>query len=526
MNHLMIFADPQFKVSPRPYQELMRKNVAEAFKENNRVLAILPTGTGKTVSCGQTIYDFIVEGKNVLVLAHTRHLIEQFGSAMENCFNIYPQYEMGGAGAQDFQGLICGTIQSVSRRLDKGRYNPNQFDLIVIDEAHRSLGAGYQKVSEHFNAKVLGLTATPRRGDKKDLMDFFEFIAVDVPLNEMIEQGYLAPLVIQNIPIQVNLDGVRTKSTGDYDENELDEVITPHLESFAYWIKENEPDRRVISFLPLIKTSKVFASICNDIGLRAVHLDGTTDKDYVNEVKQQIANKEIDLVSNSLLLTEGIDIPSLDAVAMLRPTQSWPLYVQSIGRVTRISPETGKKDALILDPMFLCEEHSLLQRPANIIAKDDEEAAYLNKRQQQSGGGSKTDLLGACDEFRKQKENELKARLDMFRSRSKRTVDAMEFFTLIGDVDLAEYEPMAKWEKEDATTKQMEILANAGITVNSVMNKGHASAIINKLFERRNEGRATLKQIKLCLKLGYDGDDPSKLTFQDASDYISKNKTW
>lgn len=489
----------------RPYQDSFCTAVVADFKEFNRLLGVAATGSGKTVMAAEIINRINCRS---LFIADAQQLVYQAADKIQTWTGIIPEVEMGDSRAFGSCDVVVGTTQSMARRLEK--YAPNSFGLIIVDEAHRNtIGAQAQKVLKYFEyAKVLGVTATPYRSDRKELSSFYEHLSYEIGLFDLIQQGYLSRIVIKSVPINVDLKNVRTK-TGDYDENDLAAAINPHLEECAKLLKEHAYNRRTVVFLPLIETSKAFCKICRSIGLNAVHVDGD-DRSALNSNWQ--------VICNCSLLTTGWDEPSVDCVYILRPTKSQVLFSQMVGRGTRTCD--GKENMLLLDPLFLTDDMSLI-RPARLIARDEESAKFLQRRLDMGGG----DLM---DEAEKAAEERIKAdRLESLQKtlseKSKfkaRTVDAFDLATSLDRDDITFFEPKYKWQSDAISDAQMKILQSNYFDINDPrMCKGLACKIIDMIFQRRAMGLATPKQVRLMDRLGIP--NVNRIKFDEAKRIIS-----
>lgn len=508
---------------------------------NKKVLIVLPTGGGKTRVAGELIAREVEKGNDSLMLAHTRKLVNQFAEKTQKDYGIWSEVEMGMKLANKECPLVCATIQTWTNRMKqpKLKYNPA---LLTFDEAHRALSDGYRQVGEYYaNSRFLGITATPRRGDQRDLMAFFDSKAIDIPLDRLINEGYLSPLSIENCPISIELK--REKGAkGDYTEQEIAHAIEPYLESCAKQLVGYR-GKCMMVFLPLIAISKKFAGILERHGLKVRHVDGDSDEEYVNESIAMLELGLIDVICNSMLLTEGVDIRPVNLILNLRPTRSWTLYTQICGRGTRtFNPgnldhfsrkaqemlRAGykclwdiKEDCILLDPLWLCEDHNLLQRPSCLIAVSDEEAIEIDEMIKKSGGGKKglLDMKGCVLEERAES---LRKRLERMAQRKNRLVDAMQFFGNIGRMDMVDYEPITRWETSDMTRGQKDILIANGVNLQTVKGQGHASKIIESIMDRSKKGLCTLPQARYAESLGMR--DAWMRTKSEVSNFINRCK--
>lgn len=385
-----------------------------------------------------------------------------------------------------------------------------------MHNCHRILGPGYQSLLAHFGkTEVMGLTATPRRTDQKDLMKFFDEKVIDVPMNQLIKEGILAPLTIDNCPIDIKISGA--SKTGDFTDEEVAHAIEPYLESCAMAIRDRAAGRCTLAFLPLIELSKKFCLILQSLGVRAAHVDGTMKEKDVNKILLDLELGKLECVTNSMLLTEGVDVRPVNCIMNLRPTKSWGLFSQIIGRETRTFDPSNvrhfsdaakkrykeckwplKTDGLILDPIWLCEELNPLKRPACLLAKDDEEEKAIMEK---IAGGEK-DLMKATESVAHDRAEALRERLARMADRKSRLVNAMDFFLRQGDMNGAEYEPIARWQMEAVTQGQRNILIGHGIDLATVKDKGMATMLIDSIMKRSHAGLASISMVKTAESLG------------------------
>lgn len=413
--------------------------------------------------------------------------------------------EMAEQKAQPGDRVVVATAQSIARRLDK--WPADYFTHIIIDEAHRNtLGAHPTAILAHFaTAKLLGITATPFRSDKRELSEIYENICYEIALPDLIRQQYLSRITVRSVPCNVDLSQVRTQA-GDYAAGDLGTAIDPHLDELARILASEAWDRKTVAFLPLIETSKAFAEACHRYGLNAVHVDG---------VDRSALREDWDVICNAQLLSTGWDEPSVDCVYVVRPTKSTVLYQQMVGRGTRIHP--GKDDLLLLDPLWLSSDHRLV-RPARLVAKSDQEASSMEGREGdllEIQAGAEADRLEAMRE-----------KMRRSAKRSARTMDAVELALTLDDDALAEYEPSMKWEADAPSQKQLEVLEKFKIDPESITCKGHAAAVLDRVFARMDLKLATVGQMKWLKKFGHPS--PHTATFEEASAFLderfNKNK--
>lgn len=533
----------------RDYQLAAVESTELAFESFDKVLGVCPTGSGKTVIFSHLAKRRADKGERTLILAHRDELIDQACAKLSAATGLYAEREKAdcyagvhiGAGWQ----VVVASIQTMTRRLD--RWPKDYFHLIVCDEAHHALSESWQRVLNHFDAQVLGVTATPHRGDKKQLGTYFQSIAFEVGLFDLIDAGWLSPIVPFSLPIQIDLSralkpvivkdehgndceirrdsGARFRN-GDFDATDLGDALEPYLAEIAAAVKEHCAFRRTLAFLPLRSTSRKFVEHCQAVGLQARHIDGeSVDR---KELLQWFANGG-EVLSNAMLLTEGFDDPGIDCVIPLRPTQSQPLYAQMVGRGTRIAP--GKRDLLLLDFLWLHEKHRIC-RPAHLIAQNDDEAQVLTELVNKQGlinpetatqvpasvaagfiSPAMADLQTLYADCAEQREAALRKKLEEHKGRKSKLMSAEEFAFNHGKSDVCDYEPVMQWEQAAASPKQLEVLRKAKIDPATVTCRGHASQLIDIYFKNLKPRLAAPKAVALmrrmpglCAQLGINVD--------------------
>jgi superfamily II DNA or RNA helicase len=462
--------------------------------------------SGKTILFSRLAQDY--QPRRTLILAHREELITQAVDKLRVSTGIEAQVEMGDERASLDAPVVVASVQTLMREKRRERWPRDHFGLVVVDECHHVLSDSYQNTLGHFHdhAKVLGVSATPERGDKKNLGKYFENIACEVTLLDLINQGWLAPIKVKTVPLGMDLRGVRT-SHGDFSADDLGHALEPYLEQIADVLVEHR-HRKTLVFLPLIAVSKRFAEICRERGLLAEHIDGQT-----NERKaalERFKRDETRILCNAMLLTEGYDEPSIDCIVCLRPTKVRALYSQIIGRGTRIWP--GKDHLLVLDFLWQAEEHSLM-RPANLIAEDEADAKALTEKL-----GGEGDLEEAREEVNADRTRSLTDRLRANQTRSGSVLDPIELAVSLNEAALADYVPTMAWQAAAPTFKQLDVLAKFGLDTINIQTKGHASLILDRLITRRKLGLATPKQVRVMRRHGHQR--PEIATFEEAKAFL------
>lgn len=381
------------------------------------------------------------------------------------------------------------------------RFPDDYFDAIIIDEAHHCISDGYQKVLKYFSdAKVLGVTATPDRGDMQNLGQYFETLAYEYTLPKAIREGYLSPIKALTIPLKLDLSGVGIQA-GDFKSGEIATALDPYLEQIADEMENYCKDRKTVVFLPLIKTSQKFRDILNAHGFQAAEVNGNSDDRA--EVLEAFDRGDYNVLCNSMLLTEGWDCPSVDCIIVLRPTKVRSLYSQMVGRGTRLYP--GKTHLLLLDFLWHTERHELCH-PANLIC-DNEEVAQKMTENMEEAAGCPVDIeeaeKQASEDVVAQREEALAKKLSEMKQRKQRLVDPLQFEMSIQAEDLSGYVPAFGWEMSPPTDKQKATLEKLGIMPDEIENQGKAAKLLDRLNRRREEGLTTPKQIRFLENRGF-----------------------
>ncbi len=487
----------------RPYQqEALTAILADWASGYKRTLLVLPTGTGKTIVFSKLIEGEVGEGRRCLVLAHRGELLDQAADKLYQSTGLRCAVEKAEESSLDsWYRVTVGSVQSLMREKRLERFAPDHFDTIVVDEAHHVLSDGYKRVLEHFGAaRVLGVTATPDRGDMRNLGQYFEHLAYEYSLPRAIKDGFLCPIKAVTIPLKLDLSGVGVQS-GDFKAGELDSALDPYLWQIAEEMKTYCQGRKTVVFLPLIKTSQKFRDILNQKGLRAAEVNG--DSADRREVIRRFEAGEYDVLCNSMLLTEGWDCPAVDCIVVLRPTKIRSLYSQMVGRGTRLFP--GKDHLLLLDFLWHTERHELC-RPACLICESDEVARRMTQTLSEAAGTAMdiTEAEEAAEsDVVAQREEALAKQLSEMRTRKRKLVDPLQFEMSIQAEDLAGYVPSFGWEMAPPSQSQLKALEKWGIFPDEIGNAGKASLLLDRLGKRREEGLATPKQIRFLESKGF-----------------------
>ena len=486
----------------REYQQEAKESIfAEWGKGIKRTLLVLPTGCGKTIVFAKVAEDCVRSGDRVLILAHRGELLGQAADKIHKATGLGCATEKA---EQTCLGswfrVTVGSVQSLTREKRLGQFPADYFGTIIIDEAHHCLTDSYQRILGHFkDARVLGVTATPDRGDMRSLGEFFESLAYEYTLPRAIRSGYLSPIKALTIPLKLDLTGVGIQA-GDFKAGDIGTALDPYLYQIADEMAAHCMDRKTVVFLPLVKTSQKFRDILNAKGFRAAEVDG--DSSDRAEVLEAFGRGGYNVLCNSMLLTEGWDCPSVDCIVVLRPTKIRSLYSQMVGRGTRLHP--GKDHLLLLDFLWHTERHELCH-PASLICQDEEVARQMTANIEEAGMPVDIEAAEeqAAEDVVAQREEALAKQLSEMRARKRKLVDPLQFEMSIQAEDLSGYVPAFGWEMAPPSEKQKGALEKLGILPDEVTSAGKAAKILDRLDKRRMEGLTTPKQIRFLEGRGF-----------------------
>ena len=344
------------KIQLRNYQIEAIKNLKLSFnKGNKKILLVAPTASGKTVIACSMIEKAMKKNKEVLFVAHRRELIKQCSKKLKE-FGVDHGIIMAQQTPNNYAHTQVASIQTLTARKDKFGFIKPKADLIIIDEAHRSASKSFQELmNEYPDAYIIGLTATPCRNDGKGLGNIYEDLIEVESIRELTDQGFLVPskIVAPTIP---DLEGIKVIA-GDYEKKSLSAKMNdPKLigDIVMHWEKFAE-GRPTVVFASSIAHSKHIRNIFAQSNIPAGHIDGEMDELEREKQLDLLHTGKIKVLSNCQVLTEGWDEPKVSCVILARPTKSYGLYLQMVGRSLRIFPD--KKDTLIQDHSGCIYEH-------------------------------------------------------------------------------------------------------------------------------------------------------------------------
>ncbi len=533
---------------------------------------MLPTGAGKTVT-GLSLAKRM--GGRCLWLAHREELISQ---PAQTARVVWPEATHGIVKAEQNQfmrDVVFASIQSAQQPRRLEQLAAQGFGLVVIDEAHRALATGYRALIERLGCykeggpQLLGLTATPERSDSGALDEVFQGVVFHLGINTAIEQGYLlAPTVIER-SIKLDLDAV-TVSRGDYGQKQLDLALMQAgiVGEIVAAYEENCLARKTIVFVVSVAQAHAVADALKARGHAAAAVSGETEPTTRKRILRELASGELRCVVNCMVLTEGFDSPSVDAVILGRPTQSKPMMIQSVGRGLRTHP--GKTDCLVIDMVGASKRNTLVQaavifglkaepvertaRPLDPIADPDEywRQRYLTQIEGVAGAArTKLRWVSGADgawlldsgvygtvrmlpadgeqwhvdavgirigENRRQQLSDAPVPMDIAQAL------AEDYVRRANAINRALAD--APWRERSASETEIKFLRLAGVDAHEGMSKGTAADLALQVKAKHATEPATPKQIALVRSL-YANDPkkvPADMTKKQAQGLIVKAK--
>lgn len=541
----------------RPYQDKAVESVHAEFQTVNSTLLVLPTGTGKTVVFSEVIAR---ENRRAIVIAHREELIWQAASKIKQITGEEPGIEMAEyrASVHGLYGkhrVVVSSVQTLNAGNDgAGRmcnFDPNEFGLMVIDEAHHATAASYRRAIEHFrknpNLKILGVTATPDRADEAALGQVFESVAFDYEIVDAIHDGWLVPIETRAVVVDgLDLSEVRT-TAGDLNGADLSRVMEyeQNLHEIAHPTLDITKGRKTLVFATSVAHAERLAEIFNRHENDCARwVCGETPKENRRAMFADFAAGKFRLLVNVGVATEGFDDPGIEVVAIARPTKSRSLYAQMVGRGTRPLPgivdrtigeglfEWGAAERLaaiagskkprveILDFVGNSGRHKLVTC-ADILGGNHDDAVIERAKAKAEKGGKPKNMLEALDEAEeelRQEREEARRREEADRTRlrlkAKYVTAPVDAFDVFGIAPPRE----RGWDTgRQPSQKMLALLEKQGIDTSNI-NFTQARALISEITGRWDKGLCSMKQARILQRAGY----PTDVSREEASKLIDQ----
>ena len=348
---LLINPSPVSNVSPNLMQVEALANLKKLRTEGkNKALLISATGTGKTYLSAFDAKEF--NPKRLLFVVHRANIAK---AAMETFIRVFGiQKEMGfysGSRKEIERDFIFSTIQTISKDSHLANFDPSHFDYIIIDESHRAGADSYQKIFNHFKPKfILGMTATPERTDGLDIFSLYDHnIAYEIRLQKALEIEILSPFHYFGVT-DLTINGNEIEEKADFNLLTSNERVTRIIEQSKFYSCDNGNIRGLV-FCSKVEEAKELSRQFNQRGLKSISLSGESSEEQRSEAIDALESddieEKIDYIFTVDIFNEGIDIPKVNQVIMLRPTQSAIIFVQQLGRGLRKAD--GKEYLTVID---------------------------------------------------------------------------------------------------------------------------------------------------------------------------------
>lgn len=539
----------------RDYQKECSGSIFSEWDNEDSTLAVLPTGTGKTIIIADVIRKAFP--RRAMFLAHRQELIYQACDKIRRTTGLTTGIEMGDQrtdiGGAFRMSVVVSTIQTLGSGGDgggrMGKFDPMKFGILIIDEAHHATSPSYRRVIDYYRSnpklKVLGVTATPDRGDEEALGQVFKTVAFDYEILDAIRDGWLVPIEQQMVTINgLDFSSVRT-TAGDLNSADLAAVM--EAEKVLHGVVGSTIDiigsKRALVFTASVKHAEMASEIFNrhKSGM-SEWVCGGTDTDKRKLINQKFDSSEIQVLCNCGTHTEGYDSPGIEVIVMARPTKSRSLYAQMIGRSTRALPgvvdghgldtpdlrkasiaNSPKPSCLVIDFVGNSGKHKLMTT-ADILGGKVSDVAIESAiiRAKNSSKPVRMDTL-LEEEEAAQKERDVRRILEEARRMRLRAKVSFSQ-TTIDPFNILQIQPVKQrgWDQGKVLSeKQRNFMRKSGINPDS-MNYSAAKQLIGELITRFDKHLCTLNQAKVLKKFGYRTD----MTFQEASqtiDAVAKN---
>jgi len=526
-------------VKLRDYQQNALDAIAREFEDKSSTLAVLPTGTGKTVLFAHVAQS--ASSGRVMVLAHREELITQAADKIHRVMGQRPDIEMAGRWANDSMfgrsRVVVSSIQTQIAGANGGRmrrFKPDDFGLVIIDEAHHAPARSYRKVIEHYRqnpaCKVLGVTATPDRADEEALGQVFESVAFVYEVVDAIRDGYLVPISQRSVMVEgLDFSDIRT-TAGDLNGADLEAVMTAEkmLHQIASPTIELSGDRKTLLFCTSVKHAEAMSEILNRHRAECARwVCGETPGDERRQTLADYAAGRFQYLCNVGVLTEGFDDPGIQVVAIARPTKSRALYAQMVGRGTRPLPGlidgveqaedrrraillSGKTEVEVLDFVGNSGRHKLVCAADILGGKYSDEAVELaTKMLHEDGQGNVIDALEKAQEELDRKAREAEEAKQREIANRAKVVGKARFQTRnVNPFDILSIQPVREhlWDAgKTLTEKQITMLQRAGIPTEN-LSVAEARRLCQEIVSRWKSGKCTFKQAAMLKRFGYSTD--------------------
>ena len=560
----------------RPYQRDAIDSVLDEFTRVSSTLIVEPTGTGKTVIFAEIIRIMTEHGGRALVIAHRFELIQQAYGTIKQIVGSTPDIEMADQRADNpyehrHDGpatTVIASVQTLNARQGDGkrmeRFDPMDFKILVIDEAHHAVASSYQAVIDWYLAgnpdgKILGVTATPDRADESALGKVFDTVAHDYEINQAIDDGWLVPIDQEFVTVK-DLDFSQIgKVAGDFNQGQLDQAIMSNekiLHELASATVEIARGRKVLFFTTSVAAAARLCEIINRYGVnnpfdfmpgKAMWVCGETEKWKRRQDIDAFRSGAFQYMCNVGIATEGFDVDDIDVIAMGRPTMSRALYAQMVGRGTRprreivtnlnatiglnasedyrrqYIAESAKPNLLVIDFVGNSGKHHLMSTADILGGEYDDvvrERAVRRVSEADAPMGMREALTKAEAEIEEEElQEKAQAEVDrrqhvVGRGTIRRT--KRDAFSVLG----LNHRSTRDWHGRAPTDRRRNALTKFKVDEDQIegLDYNQCQQLIIKLIDRAAKGLCFWKQARMLEKHGYNPD----LTRKEAGDIMGR----
>lgn len=529
----------------REYQSNAADGIMTEFDSNNSTLAVMPTGTGKTILFAEIIRRF--QPGRAMVLAHREELIFQAVDKIQRSTGLACAIEMAARTVESdlFKPNCPVVVSSIQTQIAGGnggrmtKFDPMEFALVIVDESHHACAGSYLKVLEYYQRnpklKLLGVTATPDRADEIALGEVFESVAFDYEILDAINDGYLVPIHQRMVKVEsIDLANART-TAGDFNGKDLAAIMEAErpMQEVAAATVDIIGDRRTLIFTASVAQAEKLAEILNRhrSGM-AEWVCGETDKENRRDILTDFSSGKTQVVCNCGVLTEGYDNPAVEVVVMARPTKSRSLYAQMIGRGTRTLPgvidqdgqdadarkaaiaESAKPWVVVVDFVGNSGRHKLITSADILGGKSREEVVERarSKAARADGDVDMAEMLTQAEMELKQEEERRRAAVTAKARYTATVVDPFEVLAIPHHVQRG-------WDiGRKLSPRQIEVAQKFGVPIDG-LEYHEQRQLLDECFRRIKLGLCSFKQMRTLRKFGFD---PKAMSFTEAGQRITE----
>lgn len=525
---------PDFTLSP--HQTTAVANVLKAWTGKlpngagimKRVLVVACTAFGKTIVCSRLMWRAKNAGYKSLFIVDRDELVSQTQKKLYAATGIVADIEKASSRASLEAEVVIASVQSLQDQERLSRFPTDHFRVVIADEAHVSLAAGWQRVLKHFEcANMVGVTATPARGDRRDLMKFWEGVAYEMNLFDGIAAGLVTPIKVHQVEIDIDLDKIETDCEEQVD---LAVAMQPLWDKIIDEWAAVAKDRKTLWFHTTIEASKKFSARLVERGYSSRHVSGVS-KDRV-EVIEEFARNKFQNLNNAVLLTTGYDDSEISCVVILRAIRSKVQYQQSVGRGTRLYCGKGcrdynactcpdKKQNLMLLDVFGSFPELSVMTPADLCSDSPEQIKAVKRTLKDKQGV--LDLNDIAIIAATEREQALIKELQKVRKYGRKKVyDVRYIAAMYGEHDLIDYDPESQgaWASLEVMPEQKDFMVLRGIDPETVKTRGHAQQVISMISRAYRGGLPSVLQLAKLKELGIE---TSGITRNQATEILNEH---